>query len=220
MSFREKLYLMLSGVFIVSLCLGNVVGITKFVVVPIPYFEDLIIPAGLLAYPFTFLATDLICELYGKERAQHLVWTGFLLNIFILFLMWLGHILPDASGISGATSTFESVYAFMKPNVIASMVAYLIAQSIDVKLFHFWKKFTNGKHLWLRNLGSTLGSQILDTVCILSILYYSNNLGPDVTNLTILAGLMFKSYVFKFLFALIDTPFFYLGVYFLKEKAK
>ncbi|MEE2924331.1 MAG: queuosine precursor transporter [bacterium] len=220
MTFREKLYLMLSGVFIVSLCLGNVIGITKFVVVPIPYFEDLIIPAGLLAYPFTFLATDLICELYGKERAQHLVWTGFLLNIFILFLMWLGHILPDASGISGATSTFESVYAFMKPNVIASMVAYLIAQSIDVKLFHFWKKFTNGKHLWLRNLGSTLGSQILDTVCILSILYYSNNLGPDVTNLTILAGLMFKSYVFKFLFALIDTPFFYLGVYFLKEKAK
>ena len=220
MIFREKLYLMLSGIFIVSLCLGNVIGITKFVVVPIPYFEDLIIPAGLLAYPFTFLATDLICELYGKERAQHLVWTGFLLNIFILFLMWLGHILPDASGISGATSTFESVYAFMKPNVIASMVAYLIAQSIDVKLFHFWKKFTNGKHLWLRNLGSTLGSQIIDTVCILSILYYSNNLGPDVTNLTILAGLMFKSYVFKFLFALIDTPFFYLGVYFLKEKAK
>ena len=220
MIFREKLYLMLSGVFIVSLCLGNVIGITKFVVVPIHYFEDLIIPAGLLAYPFTFLATDLICELYGKERAQHLVWTGFLLNIFILFLMWLGHILPDASGISGATSTFESVYAFMKPNVIASMVAYLIAQSIDVKLFHFWKKFTNGKHLWLRNLGSTLGSQIIDTVCILSILYYSNNLGPDVTNLTILAGLMFKSYVFKFLFALIDTPFFYLGVYFLKEKAK
>ena len=111
MIFREKLYLMLSGVFIVSLCLGNVIGITKFVVVPLPYFDDLVIPAGLLAYPFTFLATDLICELYGKDRAQHLVWTGFLLNIFILFLMWLGHILPDASGVSGATSTFESVYA-------------------------------------------------------------------------------------------------------------
>ncbi len=220
MAFREKLYLMLSGIFIVSLCLGNVIGITKFVVIPVPYFEDLIIPAGLLAYPFTFLATDLICELYGKDRAQHLVWTGFLLNIFILFLMWMGHILPDASGISGATSTFESVYEFMKPNVIASMVAYLIAQSIDVKLFHFWKRFTKGKHLWLRNLGSTLGSQVIDTVCILTILFYTNNLGPDVTNLTILVGLMLKSYAFKFLFALIDTPFFYLGVYLLKGKVK
>lgn len=218
MIFREKLYLMLSGVFIVSLCLGNVIGITKFVVVPLPYFDDLVIPAGLLAYPFTFLATDLICELYGKDRAQHLVWTGFLLNIFILFLMWLGHILPDASGVSGATSTFESVYAFMKPNVIASMVAYLLAQSIDVRLFHFWKKVTDGKHLWLRNLGSTLGSQVIDTVCILTILFYSDNLGPDVTNLTILFGLMIKSYMFKLLFALIDTPFFYLGVHFLKDK--
>ena len=218
MIFREKLYLMLSGIFIVSLCLGNVIGITKFVVVPLPYFDDLVIPAGLLAYPFTFLATDLICELYGKDRAQHLVWTGFLLNIFILFLMWLGHILPDASGVSGATSTFESVYAFMKPNVIASMVAYLLAQSIDVRLFHFWKKVTDGKHLWLRNLGSTLGSQVIDTVCILTILFYSDNLGPDVTNLTILFGLMIKSYMFKLLFALIDTPFFYLGVHFLKDK--
>ena len=218
MIFREKLYLMLSGVFIVSLCLGNVIGITKFVVVPLPYFDDLVIPAGLLAYPFTFLATDLICELYGKDRAQHLVWTGFLLNIFILFLMWLGHILPDASGVSGATSTFESVYAFMKPNVIASMVAYLLAQSIDVRLFHFWKKVTDGKHLWLRNLGSTLGSQVIDTVCILTILFYSDNLGPDVTNLTVLFGLMIKSYMFKLLFALIDTPFFYLGVHFLKNK--
>jgi len=218
MIFREKLYLMLSGVFIVSLCLGNVIGITKFVVVPLPYFDDLVIPAGLLAYPFTFLATDLICELYGKDRAQHLVWTGFLLNIFILFLMWLGHILPDASGVSGATSTFESVYAFMKPNVIASMVAYLLAQSIDVRLFHFWKKVTDGKHLWLRNLGSTLGSQVIDTVCILTILFYSDNLGPDVTNLTVLFGLMIKSYMFKLLFALIDTPFFYLGVHLLKDR--
>ena len=218
MIFREKLYLMLSGVFIVSLCLGNVIGITKFVVVPLPYFDDLVIPAGLLAYPFTFLATDLICELYGKDRAQHLVWTGFLLNIFILFLMWLGHILPDASGVSGATSTFESVYAFMKPNVIASMAAYLLAQSIDVRLFHFWKKVTDGKHLWLRNLGSTLGSQVIDTVCILTILFYSDNLGPDVTNLTVLFGLMIKSYMFKLLFALIDTPFFYLGVHLLKDR--
>tara|TARA_Y100000589_G_scaffold332068_1_gene388984 strand:+ start:2377 stop:3051 length:675 start_codon:yes stop_codon:yes gene_type:complete len=220
MNFREKLYLMLAGVFIVSLCLGNVIGITKFVVVPNPLVPDLIIPAGLLAYPFTFLATDLICELYGKERAQHVVWTGFLLNIFMLFLMWLGHVLPDASGVSGATSTFESVYAFMKPNVIASMVAYLIAQSIDVNLFHFWKKLTNGKHLWLRNLGSTLGSQIIDTICILTILYYTDNLGPDVTSLTILGSLMLKSYAFKFLFALIDTPLFYLGVFLLKDKVQ
>lgn len=220
MNFREKLYLFLAGIFLVSLCLGNIIGITKFVVVSLPLVGNLIIPVGLLAYPVTFLATDLICELYGQERAQHVVLTGFVLNIFLLVLMWLGHILPDASGVSGATSTFESVYAFMKPNVVASMIAYLIAQSVDVKLFHFWKKLTDGKHLWLRNCGSTLCSQMLDTICILSILYFTSNLGPDVTSLTVLWGLMLKSYLFKFLFALIDTPLFYLSVYYLKDKVQ
>ena len=188
--------------------------------IPFPLVGDLIIPVGLLAYPVTFLATDLICELYGQDRAQHVVLTGFVLNVFLLFLMWLGHILPDASGVSGATSTFESVYAFMKPNVVASMVAYLIAQSIDVKLFHFWKKLTRGKHLWLRNCGSTLCSQMLDTICILSILYYTNNLGSEVSSLAVLWGLMVKSYLFKFLFALVDTPLFYLSVYYLKDKVQ
>lgn len=188
--------------------------------IPFPLVGDLIIPVGLLAYPVTFLATDLICELYGQDRAQHVVWTGFVLNVFLLFLMWLGHILPDASGVSGATSTFESVYAFMKPNVVASMVAYLIAQSIDVKLFHFWKKLTAGKYLWLRNCGSTLCSQMLDTICILSILYYTNNLGSEVSSLAVLWGLMVKSYLFKFLFALVDTPIFYLSVYYLKDKVQ
>lgn len=218
METKEKIYLFLAGIFIVSLALGNVVGITKFVVVPIPYFSDLIIPAGLLAYPITFLATDLICELYGKERAQQVVWTGFWMNILILFLMWLGHSLPDASGVSGATSTFEKVYEFMKPNVIASMIAYLIAQSIDVRLFHFWKKLTKGKHLWLRNCGSTMGSQVIDTVCIMTILFLSDGLGPDVKTWGVLFSLMLKSYLFKLLFALVDTPLFYLGVQYLTPK--
>ena len=216
----EKLYLILASIFVTSLCLGNVIGITKFVVVPIPFFDDLMIPAGLLAYPITFLATDLICELYGKDRAQHVVWTGFWMNLLILLLMWLGHVLPDASGVSGATSTFESVYAFMKPNVMASMIAYLIAQSIDVKLFHFWKNLTKGKHLWLRNCGSTFASQVVDTVAILGILYYTGGLGPEVNSLSILGVMMFKSYAFKFLFALLDTPLFYLGVHYLSDIAR
>ena len=139
MDFKEKLFLFLSGIFLTSLVLANIIGTTKFVIV-----FGLTVPAGVLAYPFTFLATDLICELYGKKRAQALVWVGFAMNFFMLGLMMLGHYLKDASGISGATSTFESVYEFMIGNVIASMIAYLIAQSVDVKLFHFWKNLTKG----------------------------------------------------------------------------
>jgi uncharacterized integral membrane protein (TIGR00697 family) len=210
---REKVFLFLAAIFLTALTLGNIVGITKFV-----DLGFVVIPAGLLAYPVTFLATDLISELYGKERAQAVVWTGFAMNFFMLLLMWAGHVFPDASGVSGAASTFESVYSFMKPNVIASMIAYLIAQSFDVRAFHFWKTLTGGKHLWLRNIGSTTASQVIDTVTILSILYVTGGLGESVDSIEKLIGLMWGSYLFKFVFAVADTPFFYAGVYWLKDK--
>ena len=211
MNFKEKLFLFLSGIFLTSLVLANIIGTTKFVIV-----LGLTVPAGVLAYPFTFLATDLICELYGKKRAQSLVWVGFSMNFFMLGLMMLGHYLKDASGISGATSTFESVYEFMIGNVIASMIAYLIAQ--DVKLFHFWKTLTKGKHLWLRNNLSTVVSQLADTTAIMTILYLANNLGASIQSIGDLVGLIFASYMFKVLVALFDTPLFYLGVRLLKDK--
>ena len=213
MQFKDKLFLFLSGIFLTALVLGNIIGTTKFVNI-----FGLIVPAGVLAYPFTFLATDLICELYGKKRAQTLVWIGFAMNFFMLGLMTLGHVLPDASGISGAASTFEDVYEFMVGNVIASMFAYLVAQTIDVHLFHFWKRLTKGRHLWLRNNLSTTFSQLVDTISILTILYLANNLGPDIDSIDKLIPLIFFSYLFKFFFALFDTPLFYLGVWLLKEK--
>lgn len=213
MKFKERLFLFLSGIFITALVLGNVIGTTKFVNV-----FGLVVPAGVLAYPFTFLATDLICELYGKKYAQTLVWVGFIMNFFMLGLMTLGHLMQDALGVSGATSTFESVYEFMVGNVVASMVAYLIAQTVDVHLFHFWKRLTKGKHLWLRNNLSTTFSQLVDTTAILTILFYADNLGESVASLGDLPRLIFSSYLFKFFFALFDTPLFYLGVWKLKSK--
>ena len=213
MKYKEKLFLFLSAIFLTALVLGNIIGTTKFV-----RFYFFTVPAGVLAYPFTFLATDLICELYGKKRAQFLVIVGFTMNFFMLGLMTLGHFLSDANGVSGGTSVFESVYKFMIGNVIASMIAYLIAQTVDVNLFHFWKNLTNGKHLWLRNIFSTTGSQLVDTVSILLILFYASNLGDNVNELSDLIPLIYSSYLFKFFFALFDTPLFYLGVWFFKPK--
>jgi len=211
MEFKDKLYLFLAGIFLTSLVLGNVIGITKFVQV-----FSLSVPAGVLAYPFTFLATDLICELYGKQKARTMVWVGFAMNIFMLGLMTLGHFLPDARGVSGATSTFEEVYGFMVGGVVASMIAYLIAQMVDVHLFHFWKRLTKGKHLWLRNNFSTTVSQLVDTISILTILFFMGKLGTNIQTFEDLSILIFHSYLFKFFFALFDTPLFYLGVKFLK----
>lgn len=231
---RDILFLSLVGVFITSLVLGNIVGTTKFVTIfsfGMPEWLQSItpslvrdgsiytmsIPVGLLAYPFTFLATDLISELFGRKKAQLVVWIGFFLNLYMLLLMSVGHWFPNTYGVSGGLNLFEGVYDFVIANTVSSMIAYLIAQSVDVKLFHFWKRVTKGKYLWIRNNGSTMFSQLVDSTLILSILYLSGNLGENITTISTLGILIFNSYIFKFCFALFDTPLFYISVWFFKE---
>lgn len=226
---RDALFLSLAGIFLTSLVLGNVIGTTKFVTifsVNMPgWLQGLTpslvrdgsiytmsVPVGVIAYPFTFLATDLISELFGRKKAQLVVWVGFGMNVFMLFLMSLNHWLPNTAGVSGGLNLFEGVYEFMVGNTIASMIAYLTAQTIDVRLFHFWKKRTGGRHLWLRNNGSTMVSQLVDSITILAILYAMGNLGDSIDTIGALVILILNSYLFKFFFALFDTPLFYLGV--------
>lgn len=231
---RDALFLSLAGVFLTALVLGNVIGTTKFVtlfslelpdwlrsITPSIVRDDSIytmsVPVGVLAYPFTFLATDLISELFGRKKAQLVVWVGFAMNFFMLLLMSVGHWLPNTGGVSGGLPLFEGVYEFMVGNTIASMIAYLTAQTVDVRLFHFWKDLTGGKHLWLRNNASTMFSQLVDSTAILTILYMAGNLGDNVNSVATLIILIINSYLFKFFFALFDTPLFYLGVRFLKH---
>ena len=192
--------------------MGNIIGITKFVEI-----FGLTIPIGTLAFPVTFLATDLICELYGEKRAQNLVYVGFFMNFFMLGVMSLGNYLDDA-GVSGGTMIYDEVYGFMRAGVIASVIAYAVAQTVDVKMFHFWKKLTNGKHLWLRNNLSTTFSQLVDTIAILSINYMVGNFEGEINSLSALFSLILSMYTFKFFSALFDTPLFYLGVRLLKDK--
>lgn len=231
---RDALFLGLSGIFLTSLVLGNVIGTTKFVTIfsleLAPWMQAIVpalvrdgstytmsVPVGVIAYPFTFLATDLLSELFGRKKAQLVVWVGFWMNVFMLFLMSVNHWLPNSAGVSGGLQLFEGVYGFMIGNTVASMIAYLTAQTIDVRLFHFWKEFTNGKHLWLRNNASTTVSQLVDSTAILTILYLAGNLGQDIDTLGKLIILILNSYLFKFFFALFDTPFFYLGVKLFKD---
>lgn len=231
---RDALFLSLSGIFLTSLVLGNVIGTTKFVTIFSVELSDwmknlvpelirendiytMSVPVGVIAYPFTFLATDLLSELYGRKKAQLVVWVGFWMNVFMLFLMTVNHWLPNTMGVSGGLDLFEGVYEFMIGNTIASMIAYLVAQTVDVRLFHFWKDLTKGKHLWLRNNASTTVSQLVDSTTILTILFVAGNLGEEVNTIGKLIILILNSYLFKFFFALFDTPLCYLGVKIFKD---
>ena len=212
---KEKIFLVLAGLFLTSLVMANLIGITKIFT-----FFGIGIPVGIIPYPITFLATDLISELYGKKRASFLVWVGFIMSVFMLVITSVGYYMPvdrgwfeaiAAGSDPGKEHTYDYVYGYMIRGTAASMIAYLIAQLTDVKLFHFWKDLTKGKHLWLRNNGSTMVSQIVDTVAVMTITFVGVLPAEKIIEL-IVFGYLFKAFV-----ALTDTPFFYLGVRLLKK---
>lgn len=225
---RERVFLVLAGFFLCAMTLLNVIGITRFV-----QLGPMQLAVGVLAYPLTFLCTDLISELYGRARANFLVTVGLILNGFILIIMSISNALPsvdpiaqppwqvielansislpDGSSVEQSVELFSLIYACTAGAVFASMVAYIAAQYVDVFLFHWIKEKTQGKHLWLRNNGSTMVSQAVDSFAVITITFGAVYLAGDMT-LSVIFGLMLSNYVFKLVSAILDTPIIYLLV--------
>ena len=229
---RERVFIVLAAVFLGSMTLLNVVGITRFI-----QLGPLALAVGVLPYPLTFLCTDLICELYGRARANFLVSVGLGLNILVLAVMSLGSAipavpadtmppwqllqlaepvaLPNGSMAEGQIELFQLIYATTSGAVFASMLAYIAAQYCDVQLFHFWKRLTKGKHLWLRNNFSTLISQLVDSIMVVLVTFGAVYWRGEMTFDTLLV-LVGSNYAFKALAALADTAPLYLLVRWLR----
>ena len=167
-NFKEQFYLILTGIFIASLVASNLI-FQKFFTWNF-FGIDFELSVGIIAYPVTFLVTDLISELYGQKRANQVVVSGFFASVFTTLLVFISANANAAEWSPIDNSTFSKVFGLTGPAFFASMVAYLTAQLIDVRIFHFWKRLTKGKHLWLRNNASTMFSQLADTSIILIIL--------------------------------------------------
>ena len=209
-NFKDQFFLVLTGIFIASLVTCNLIA-NKFVTVDLG-FKIFIVSAGILPYPLTFLVTDLISELYGQKKANLVVFSGFIASLFVLLFLWLGgqfNAIPDSLV---NDSTYDSVFRNAWRLIGASMIAYLFAQFVDVRIFHFWKKLTDGKHLWLRNNGSTIASQLIDTTLVICILFVG------VWNADQILSAIIDGWQFKMLMALLDTPIIYGVIYLLKGK--
>ncbi len=219
---RQLCFLVFSGLFLGTLAMLNILGVTRFLDLSFTLpGTDLCIPmplaVGALPYPITFLCTDFLSEFYGERRTNQVVWMGLLLNVWVMFVLWLGGTLPGFEPVDAPRQgVFFDVQRLAFTAVTASMLAYLAAQFIDVRLFHLWKRLTNGRHLWLRNNGSTLVSQWVDTTAVILITHFyagglpiegDKPLWPQLT-VFIAAG-----YTFKLVVALLDTIPFYIGVH-------
>ncbi|MEC7069384.1 MAG: queuosine precursor transporter [Bacteroidota bacterium] len=212
-----KIYLYLAALFITSLVVSNLIFQKFFYWYPFDgkifgsrLFE---LSVGILPYPITFLITDLISEIYGKIAANRVVTAGIFASFFSMGILLIADYVPAMESSPVDNATFTQVFSLSPLAVLASMIAYLLAQFVDIRIYHFWKKLTNGKMLWLRNNFSTFASQFLDTfsvVCLLSVF--------GVLPWDLFFGLVLSGFIFKVIVALLDTPLLYLLVWMFKKK--
>ncbi len=210
----HRIYLILAALFICSLVVSNLIFQKFFFWNPFGLFR-FEISVGLLPYPLTFLITDAVSEIYGKRKANDLVLAGIFASIFSLGIIYVANVAPAIPSSPVSDSLFSTVFGASSIAIIASMSAYLFAQFVDVQIYHFWKKLTKGKMLWLRNNFSTVFSQFVDTLAVLLLLCYNNIIPWDK-----FWALMGSGFLFKVLVALLDTPLLYGIVHLFKRLFK
>lgn len=207
----ENIYLLLAGLFITSLVVSNLIFQKFFYWYPldITVFGNSLfeLSVGILPYPITFLITDLISEIYGKKKANQVVITGIFASFFSMGILLIANEVPAIENSPIDDKTFNQVFALSPIAALASMIAYLIAQFVDIRIYHFWKNLTQGKMLWLRNNFSTFSSQLIDTLLVVGLLSVFG-----VLEWKLFWGLVISGFLFKIIVAALDTPLLYLFV--------
>ncbi|MEL0083224.1 MAG: queuosine precursor transporter, partial [Gammaproteobacteria bacterium] len=218
LSRRDRVYVFLSMLFVTLLVLTNIIGQKLFL------WFDQTLTAGLITYPLTFLITDMVSEIYGKRRADRMVFMGFAMTLVMLAIVQLSIALPasplwsstiaiglaDGEAMQNAWLASFGVGGWL---VTGSMCAYLVAQLTDNWLFHFWRRVTHGRYLWIRNNGSTMFSQLVDTFIVNSFLFYGAFGWEFIEGVKVMAVI----YLFKLAIAAADTPLCYLCIYGLRR---
>tara|TARA_B100000524_G_scaffold347939_1_gene251023 strand:+ start:960 stop:1664 length:705 start_codon:yes stop_codon:yes gene_type:complete len=215
----RRLYLILGLLFVTSLIVSNLIFKKFFYYYPfntslfgVKLFE---ISVGILPYPITFLITDLISEIYGKKKANEVVFGGIIASFFAMGIIYISNVVPATSWSPVSNEMFSTVFGSTSIAVISSMLAYLFAQFVDIQIYHFWKSITKGKHLWLRNNFSTFLSQFIDTATVLILLCSFGEI-----QWRLFSGLLMAGFLFKVIIAALDTPILYIFVFFIRKRFK
>ncbi|WP_435624727.1 queuosine precursor transporter [Flagellimonas sp.] len=213
-----SIYLYLGALFITSLVVSNLIFQKFFfwkpfgdvTVLGAPLFE---VSVGILPYPLTFLITDLISEIFGKKKANQVVVAGIFASVFSLAIIYTASAVSATDWSPVSDIKFKEVFGNTIVAVFASMMAYLLAQFVDIQIYHFWKRVTKGKYLWLRNNFSTFSSQFIDTFTVVLLLCSFGEIPWSL-----FYGLVISGFVFKVFIAFLDTPLLYFFVYLLRRR--
>ncbi len=207
----QKLYVVCAAVFLTALVIAEATASKFFTAFHLPFtitilgveFNEVVMTAGVIAFPITFIVTDLLNEYYGKPGIRFVTFVGMAMIVFEFALLQIAMAVPtsDISPVPG--EAFNTVFGASGRVILGSLVAYLIGQLADITLFHWLRRLTDGRHLWLRATGSTFGSQFIDTAIVLTVAFAGQLAVGEIVAITLF------NYGYKFLIAVAITPLIY-----------
>ncbi|MDX1430797.1 MAG: queuosine precursor transporter, partial [Rhodothermales bacterium] len=207
----QKLYVVCAAIFITALVIAEATAGKLFTLFDLPFtvtilgtqFDRVIMTAGVIAFPVTFIITDLLNEYYGVRGIRFVTVLGMIMIIFEFAILQVAIAAPTADISPVPSAAFDTVFGATGRVIIGSLVAYIIGQLADISLFHWLRRLTEGRHLWLRATGSTFGSQFLDTFIVLIIAFYGQLAFGEIIAITLF------NYIYKFIIAVVITPIIY-----------
>lgn len=230
---KNKLYLILAGIFITNAVLAEIIGVKIFSLettmgwapANISLFDDFVLDfnltAGALIWPVVFLTTDVINEYFGKKGVRRITFLtiGLIVYVFLVISV-VTYVSPaqfwlDINSTDSAGNDFNIEYAYNKifrqgmGIIIGSLVAFMIGQFLDVYIFQKLRRVTGKKMIWLRATGSTLISQLIDSFVVLFIAFYIFAKPPWSMQQVVAVGII--NYTYKFVVAIVLTPLLYVA---------
>jgi uncharacterized integral membrane protein (TIGR00697 family) len=207
----QKLYVVCAAVFLTALVIAEATASKFFTAFSLPFtltifglaFDDVVMTAGVIAFPVTFIVTDLMNEYFGKPGIRFVTLVGMVMILFEFALLQVAMAVPAAPNSPVPDEAFDVVFGATGRIIFGSLTAYLIGQLADITLFHWLRRLTAGRHLWLRATGSTFGSQFLDTFIVLTVAFAGQLAFQEILAITLF------NYGYKFLIAIVITPVIY-----------
>jgi uncharacterized integral membrane protein (TIGR00697 family) len=196
------------ALFVTTLVVSNVIAVKLFEV------GGLVLPAGVVIFPLSYIVGDVLTEVYGYARARRVIWLGFACNLLAVVAIWVAIALPPAGFWASSQAAYETVLGFTPRLLVASFAAYLVGEFANAAVLAKMKVATRGRYLWMRTIGSTLIGQAVDSLIFYPLAFYGM---PDWP-VAALGAVMLSQFVLKVGWEVLLTPVTYPVVGWLKRK--
>lgn len=195
---RQRLYVWITAVFVSALLAGDLIGGKFFRVAGID------LSVGMIPFPLTFVLTDVVNEFYGSDGARRITYVGLGMALFVFTLINVALLLPVSPESPIPQELFARAFGWSARLYVASLTAYVVGQLLDIAMFQVFLRLTGHRFLWLRATGSTVVSQLVDTLVVNFVLL------SGTKPLGFVLGVARNGYVVKLVIAIAMTPAIYL----------